>query len=73
MIETYGSSRRIIEMIAFSESLVELTPRSELKDQINPSLIIEIAVKSKNVWVSEMCLDFDLTSELVLNIVFDEL
>ena len=35
----------------------------------SPGLVIEVAKESENVWVSQMRLDFDLSSELVLNLI----
>ena len=35
----------------------------------SPGLVVEVAKQSENVWVSQMRLDFDLSSELVLNLI----
>ena len=47
--------------------LIELPTRRELKDEVYSRLVIEIAVETQNVFVSQMRLNFNLAPQLVLH------
>ena len=53
--------------------MVHLTANGVLEDQINFLFIPEKSVKSTNIVVAEMGLDFNFFSELVLDPGFDQL
>lgn len=53
------------------ELLVEFTFGTVLQDQVNPFFIIEEAIHLENVLVSQMALDFNLSSQLVLYARFE--
>lgn len=55
------------------ELLVQFSSCGEFEDEKDPSLVVEVSEESQNVGMSEMGLDFNLASELMLDLVSDEL
>ena len=67
----YLSGLFVTEATLFLEHLVEFTLWSELENQIDPSLVVEVAEESENVRMLEMRLYLDLSTQLMLYVVLD--
>lgn len=55
------------------ELLVELALSGKLEHEEDALLIVEITVKTEDVWVSEVLLDLDLATDLLLHSGLDDL
>jgi len=57
----------------FTELLVDLTTRGELEDEVDLLVVVEESVELADVLVAEVALNFDLSAELQLYIVLQDL
>ena len=55
------------------ELLVELTLAGKLEHEEDALLVVEVTVKAENMWVSEVLLDLDLATDLLLYSRLDDL
>lgn len=55
------------EPVFLSKVLVQFTPASEFQDQKDSLAVVEVAVKSQDVRMTEVALNFDFTSDLFLH------
>ena len=76
-MRTYGRRTLVIESFGLLQNFKEFALWSKLEDQIDLfwSILVvkEVTIQAKNVSMPKIGLDFDFASQLVLNIVFDEL
>jgi len=50
------------------QALVEFSLGSELQDEVDPTLVVEISKETEDIWVSEMGLNFNFSPQLVLHL-----
>jgi len=55
------------------ELLVELAFAGKFKHEKDVLFVMEIAVEAEDVWVSEVLLDFDFTTDLLFHLGLDDL
>ena len=51
----------------FLQYLVHLSPGRVLQDQVDPGLVVKVAEHTQNIFVSQMTLDLNLATQLVLD------
>ena len=61
----YEGYSGLCEGLSLLELMVELSPRADLKDNVDVEFVIETAVHLYDVWVVEEHLDLDLASKLI--------
>ena len=60
------------ERTVFSQLFVKFTLASKLQHEENAFLVVKVTVKSKNMWVSQVLLDFNFSSDLFLDAGLDD-
>jgi hypothetical protein len=61
-----SGSGPFIELFRILEDLVQLTARGILKNEVDPRLVVEVAIHAKDVWMAQLRLDVDFALQLVL-------
>lgn len=61
------------EATVLCELFVELALAGEFEHEKNALLVVEIAVEAEDVWMSEVLLDFDFATDLLLHSGLDDL
>lgn len=57
----------------FAELFVELSLASEFKHKKYTFLVMEISIETENIWMAEVLLDFNFTSDLFLDFGLNDL
>lgn len=60
------------ERSMFAQLFIKLAFAGELQHQEYTLLVMKVAVQSKDIWVSQILLDFDLAADLLLDSGFND-
>ena len=65
--------RFVVELARLFQLVVQFTLRRIFEDEEDASIVVKVVEQSKNVGMLEMRLNFNFTTQLVLNVVLDQL